>query len=83
MERKARLQRLIAEGKSKYIIKSLVIHSIILSIVLTVAGVFGIGSIKGIEWILISMILFWIGICLLYTSPSPRDATLSRMPSSA
>ena len=25
--------------------------------------------------------LFWI--CLLYTSPSPRDATLSRMPSSA
>ena len=27
----------------------------------------------------------WIGFftCLLYTSPSPRDATLSRMPSSA
>ena len=24
-----------------------------------------------------------IGLCLLYTSPSPRDATLSRMPSSA
>ena len=24
-----------------------------------------------------------IYICLLYTSPSPRDATLSRMPSSA
>ena len=24
-----------------------------------------------------------IGYCLLYTSPSPRDATLSRMPSSA
>ena len=23
------------------------------------------------------------GHCLLYTSPSPRDATLSRMPSSA
>ena len=23
------------------------------------------------------------GCCLLYTSPSPRDATLSRMPSSA
>ena len=23
------------------------------------------------------------GSCLLYTSPSPRDATLSRMPSSA
>ena len=26
----------------------------------------------------------WHGhVCLLYTSPSPRDATLSRMPSSA
>ena len=25
----------------------------------------------------------WIKNCLLYTSPSPRDATLSRMPSSA
>ena len=24
-----------------------------------------------------------VNICLLYTSPSPRDATLSRMPSSA
>ena len=24
-----------------------------------------------------------VKICLLYTSPSPRDATLSRMPSSA
>ena len=24
-----------------------------------------------------------VGVCLLYTSPSPRDATLSRMPSSA
>ena len=25
----------------------------------------------------------WPSFCLLYTSPSPRDATLSRMPSSA
>ena len=25
----------------------------------------------------------WVQVCLLYTSPSPRDATLSRMPSSA
>ena len=25
----------------------------------------------------------YLDICLLYTSPSPRDATLSRMPSSA
>ena len=27
--------------------------------------------------------MFLIEDCLLYTSPSPRDATLSRMPSSA
>ena len=27
--------------------------------------------------------LYQLYICLLYTSPSPRDATLSRMPSSA
>ena len=27
--------------------------------------------------------LSWLNNCLLYTSPSPRDATLSRMPSSA
>ena len=27
--------------------------------------------------------LEWCKDCLLYTSPSPRDATLSRMPSSA
>ena len=26
---------------------------------------------------------FWINVCLLYTSPSPRDRTRSRMPSSA
>ena len=25
----------------------------------------------------------WVGTCLLYTSPSPRDRTRSRMPSSA
>ena len=25
----------------------------------------------------------WCNICLLYTSPSPRDERLSRMPSSA
>ena len=29
------------------------------------------------------LIYFYVNSCLLYTSPSPRDATLSRMPSSA
>ena len=33
--------------------------------------------------ILASSLMATIYICLLYTSPSPRDATLSRMPSSA
>ena len=28
-------------------------------------------------------IVYKVSDCLLYTSPSPRDATLSRMPSSA
>ena len=51
----------------------------------------GVGGIVG------SMLAYWLTelgqknivglekstICLLYTSPSPRDATLSRMPSSA
>ena len=32
---------------------------------------------------LVTGIAFIHYICLLYTSPSPRDATLSRMPSSA
>ena len=32
---------------------------------------------------IIALIILWSRICLLYTSPSPRDATLSRMPSSA
>ena len=31
----------------------------------------------------IAVIAIFISGCLLYTSPSPRDATLSRMPSSA
>ena len=43
------------------------------------------GSLRGPH-----VVLFWIGLacdttgtCLLYTSPSPRDRSLSRMPSSA
>ena len=27
--------------------------------------------------------ILWCDVCLLYTSPSPRDGLLSRMPSSA
>ena len=35
---------------------------------------------RGLAFICVIAIML---ICLLYTSPSPRDATLSRMPSSA
>ena len=44
----------------------------------------------GVIWVVTTGLTGWLpgqvfqsGICLLYTSPSPRDATLSRMPSSA
>ena len=35
------------------------------------------------SWIFAAFAVNGILTCLLYTSPSPRDATLSRMPSSA
>ena len=37
----------------------------------------------GEVYLYLSLACLWNLICLLYTSPSPRDATLSRMPSSA
>ena len=33
--------------------------------------------------VLTQLSLFWFRLCLLYTSPSPRDRQKSRMPSSA
>ena len=36
-----------------------------------------------IEEPLLGARLAWLAYCLLYTSPSPRDRSLSRMPSSA
>ena len=42
---------------------------------------YSIEILKGKE--LSNPLISWYGSCLLYTSPSPRDATLSRMPSSA
>ena len=52
------------------------------------AVVFGAGKDRCVAFINIdlSAVGNWAernNICLLYTSPSPRDATLSRMPSSA
>ena len=53
--------------------------------------IFSVAAFLGIpEWVLIAGVVTAFGpltggvyACLLYTSPSPRDATLSRMPSSA
>ena len=41
-------------------------------------GVFGVGGTKALVRISVRS-----GFCLLYTSPSPRDLSTSRMPSSA
>ena len=48
----------------------------------------GVGQV--IFWVVMGLIVYWMAIsfalcysCLLYTSPSPRDRTRSRMPSSA
>ena len=41
------------------------------------------GSAPGVSVISLSEVAAKYNVCLLYTSPSPRDATLSRMPSSA
>ena len=38
---------------------------------------------SNISWVDLGVMLGLTILCLLYTSPSPRDATLSRMPSSA
>ena len=39
---------------------------------------------KGLDFKNLTLVgLVMADVCLLYTSPSPRDATLSRMPSSA
>ena len=40
-------------------------------------------SLVSVEWEEMDPNLILLNSCLLYTSPSPRDATLSRMPSSA
>ena len=42
-----------------------------------------IGVIVGISYFLVVFVDDRFHVCLLYTSPSPRDGLLSRMPSSA
>ena len=66
--------------------KTIIAFLIINPILLYVAGPFVTG------WVLIGQFIFTLALalqcyplqpCLLYTSPSPRDRTRSRMPSSA
>ena len=41
------------------------------------------GEYKALQYVMVDQ-NFWVNnACLLYTSPSPRDRTRSRMPSSA
>ena len=40
-------------------------------------------ELKANEKMIMGFVITFTNNCLLYTSPSPRDATLSRMPSSA
>ena len=42
-----------------------------------------IGHPAALTWVPQGLVMGLYGICLLYTSPSPRDAHESRMPSSA
>ena len=58
------------DGASKFV-KGDAIAGILILVVNVVGG------------LIIGLLQHQLAICLLYTSPSPRDATLSRMPSSA
>ena len=58
-------------------------YTTMLSIVPVLALMFAALKGLGVESELEELLLERLSLCLLYTSPSPRDATLSRMPSSA
>ena len=72
------------------------VHSV-LFLILAFFNAAGLFVLMGAEFIAMILVIVYVGavavlflfvvmmldICLLYTSPSPRDATLSRMPSSA
>ena len=57
------------------------ILAILLGLYCTVVGIVGLFDPTGVPEFVVGADN--LGTCLLYTSPSPRDATLSRMPSSA
>ena len=61
----------------------------LLSITFSLLGIRGLLDEQGVNLNLQALLVYALLVeqasntCLLYTSPSPRDATLSRMPSSA
>ena len=57
------------------------ISLIALSITIAVFNLFGFSLLVSSHWMATNYPLYYI--CLLYTSPSPRDPKTSRMPSSA
>ena len=64
-------------------------HYLTLSTILFVIGIVGVLVRRNVIVVFMSIEIMLNAVnisliaCLLYTSPSPRDATLSRMPSSA
>ena len=60
--------------------------TISLGIVLTTVNIFALGVLASCKKMMVQIRLMAINLsctCLLYTSPSPRDLSTSRMPSSA
>ena len=60
----------------------IIIVALVLGFILSGGNIFG-GLILAIIAAIVPTLYIKFKVCLLYTSPSPRDATLSRMPSSA
>ena len=70
----------IADNKANRIAAMSITLVIIIIGILSLGGILNDDSFLTVEIVIPLSILLG---CLLYTSPSPRDATLSRMPSSA
>ena len=74
------------ENVEKLNVRGIVLSSVMTAFGLVVALVWKDTIIATVDYLLPNTddgTLQGMYICLLYTSPSPRDATLSRMPSSA
>ena len=72
-------------GAGAYIVKYIVLPMIVQAIAITICYFYmkhDEADIKHKNYVVTGMIYVCVG-CLLYTSPSPRDGLLSRMPSSA